>query len=113
MFVCHNRDGRLEILKVHTKKHTLNSNVNLETIANLTNNLSGADLSAIVNEAIIRTIRRNHNENNESNEIIQNDFIEALNYYYTSRNNLGTNIDIGSSLSNGLTDWIKKGLKKD
>lgn len=45
--------GRLEILKVHTRKTKLSPNVNLETIARSTPFFSGADLAALVNEAAI------------------------------------------------------------
>ncbi len=45
--------GRLEILKVHTRKTKLAPNVNLETIAKSTPFFSGADLAALVNEGAI------------------------------------------------------------
>ena len=45
--------GRLEILKVHSKKVKLGPNVELEKIARGTPMFSGADLAAIMNEAAI------------------------------------------------------------
>ncbi|MEN0021275.1 MAG: AAA family ATPase, partial [Planctomycetota bacterium] len=46
-------EGRLEILKVHAKKVRLGPDVDLERLAKLTPMFSGADLSAIINEAAI------------------------------------------------------------
>lgn len=51
--------GRLEILKVHTKKTPLASNVNLDVVARGTPGFSGADLANLVNEAAILAARRN------------------------------------------------------
>ncbi|GJQ30780.1 MAG: ATP-dependent zinc metalloprotease FtsH [Phycisphaerae bacterium] len=45
--------GRLEILKVHSKKVKLGPNVDLERIARGTPGFSGADLAAIINEGAI------------------------------------------------------------
>ena len=45
--------GRLEILRVHAKKVRLGPNVDLEKVARGTPMFSGADLSAIINEAAI------------------------------------------------------------
>mgnify|MGYP005840448363 CR=1 FL=1 len=45
--------GRLEILKVHSKKVKLGPNVDMEKIARGTPMFSGADLAAIINEAAI------------------------------------------------------------
>jgi cell division protease FtsH len=45
--------GRLEILKVHSKKVKLGPNVDLEKIARGTPMFSGADLAAIINEGAI------------------------------------------------------------
>lgn len=60
--------GRLEILKVHTKKTPLASNVELDIVARSTPGFSGADLANLVNEAAIQAARRNL------------DFIEALDF---------------------------------
>ncbi len=49
--------GRLEILKVHTRKIPLNENVNLDKIARGTPGFSGADLANLVNEAALLAAR--------------------------------------------------------
>jgi cell division protease FtsH len=49
--------GRLEILKVHTKKIPLDEKVNLDLIARGTPGFSGADLSNLVNEAALLAAR--------------------------------------------------------
>ncbi len=54
--------GRLEILKVHTKNIPLAKNVNLEIIAKSTPGFSGADLSNLVNEAVLFAARKNKKE---------------------------------------------------
>ncbi len=51
--------GRLEILKVHTKKVPLGDDVDLEKIARGTPGFSGADISNLVNEAALLAARRN------------------------------------------------------
>jgi len=45
--------GRLEILKVHSKKIKMGPDVDMERIARMTPMFSGADLAAIINEAAI------------------------------------------------------------
>ncbi|AHF96808.1 ATP-dependent metalloprotease [Desulfurella acetivorans A63] len=54
--------GRLEILKVHTRNIPLAKNVNLEIIAKSTPGFSGADLSNLVNEAVLFAARKNKKE---------------------------------------------------
>jgi len=49
--------ARLEILKIHTAKKPLADDVDLEELAKKTDKYSGADLSAIVNEAVMLAIR--------------------------------------------------------
>ena len=51
--------GREQILRVHTRKIPLASNVDLERIAKGTPGLSGAELSNVVNEAALLAARRN------------------------------------------------------
>ncbi len=51
--------GREQVLRVHTRKIPLASNVNLEPIARGTPGLAGAELANIVNEAALLAARRN------------------------------------------------------
>jgi cell division protease FtsH len=49
--------GRLEVLRVHTKRFPLGTDVNLEVIARGTPGFSGADLANLVNEAALLAAR--------------------------------------------------------
>ncbi len=51
--------GRLEILKVHTRKIPLGDDVDLEIIAKTTSGFVGADLANLVNEAALIAARNN------------------------------------------------------
>jgi cell division protease FtsH len=51
------REGRLGILKVHTRKVPLADNVKLESVAQSTIGFSGADLKNLVNEAALTAAR--------------------------------------------------------
>jgi cell division protease FtsH len=51
------REGRLGILKVHTRKVPLADNVNLDAVAGGTIGFSGADLRNLVNEAALNAAR--------------------------------------------------------
>ncbi|MCY2968159.1 MAG: ATP-dependent zinc metalloprotease FtsH [Planctomycetota bacterium] len=53
------REGRVGILKVHTRKVPLDDTVNLEVIAGGTIGFSGADLRNLVNEAALMAAREN------------------------------------------------------
>jgi len=65
-------DGRLAILKVHSKGVKLASNVDLEIVAKQTAGLAGADLANIINEAALLAGRFN------KKEIEQSDLLEAI-----------------------------------
>ena len=52
------RKGRVEILKVHTRKVALGEDVDLDAIARLTTGFTGADLQNLVNEAALLATRR-------------------------------------------------------
>jgi cell division protease FtsH len=54
------RDGREEILKVHTRSIPLADDVDLEAIASSTPGMVGADLANLANEAALLAARRNH-----------------------------------------------------
>ena len=53
------RDARLEILKIHTRKMNLAKNIKLEKLSDLTKGMSGADLKAVCTEAGYYAIRAN------------------------------------------------------
>ncbi len=66
--------GRLKILRVLTKKMPLAKDVDLESIAERTENYSGADLAAIVREAGLSAIR----EDSNAKTVYMRHFEEAL-----------------------------------
>ena len=51
------RDGRLHILKIHTRRRPLADDVDLEFLARETYNFSGAQIESVVNEAAIHAMR--------------------------------------------------------
>jgi len=56
------RSGRVQILRVHTKKIPLAPDLDLDQIAALTAGFSGADLANLVNEAALQATRSNHDK---------------------------------------------------
>ncbi len=54
--------GREEILKIHSRKIPLDSDVNLRLVARSTPGFSGADLANMVNEAALLAARANENQ---------------------------------------------------
>lgn len=87
------RNGRLEILKIHTRNMPLFKEVDLEKISDITHGFVGADLSALAKEAAMIVLRRllpdlklegieeDHQfpeEILEKLQIGQEDFLEAL-----------------------------------
>ena len=65
-------EGRLAILKVHSKDVKLAPNVDLEIVAKQTAGLAGADLANIINEAALLAGRQN------KKQIEQSDLLEAI-----------------------------------
>ncbi|MFP3204903.1 MAG: AAA family ATPase [Metallosphaera yellowstonensis] len=68
--------GRLEILRIHTRRIPMSEDVDLERIASMTNGFVGADLEALVREATMRALRRT--ENPEEVKVTMADFLEAM-----------------------------------
>jgi cell division protease FtsH len=66
------KTGREAILRVHTRRVPLATDVRLDEIAGTTPGLSGADLRNLVNEAALLAARR------EQNDVRQADFLDAL-----------------------------------
>ena len=56
------RDERLEILRVHTNRLSLRSDVDLDDLARTTPGMSGADLANLLNEAALSAVRRSSTE---------------------------------------------------
>ncbi|MFA5019581.1 MAG: CDC48 family AAA ATPase [Candidatus Pacearchaeota archaeon] len=67
-------EGRLEILKVHTKKTPLAKDVSLQELAKKTEGCVGADLENLVREAAMLALR----ENKDAKQISKSHFQEAL-----------------------------------
>ncbi|HHX49873.1 MAG TPA: AAA family ATPase [Clostridia bacterium] len=59
------KEGRLQILELHTKNKPLGKDVNLEVIARETFGFSGAHLESLANEAAILALRANDKEINQ------------------------------------------------
>jgi len=53
-----NRNGRLEILQIHTRGMPLNEDIDLERISDLTHGYAGADLAALCKEAAMHALRK-------------------------------------------------------
>jgi len=65
-------DGRLQILKIHTRDITLAQDADLGRLAKITPGFSGADLANIVNEAALLAVRR------DSDSVSMEDFDLAI-----------------------------------
>ncbi len=87
------KEGRLEILKIHSRNMPLAKNINLKEIARITHGFVGADLSALAKESAMIVLRRilpdlkmDGAEDDapippevlEKLQITQHDFLEAL-----------------------------------
>jgi len=66
------RNGRVEILKIHTRSVPLASGVELDRVAASTPGATGADLALLVNEAALFAARRDHTA------VEQRDFTDAI-----------------------------------
>lgn len=67
-----NIDGRREILKIHTKNMSLDDEADVDLLAELTDDLSGADLKAVCTEAGMFAIRE------KRDKITVTDFMDAI-----------------------------------
>jgi cell division protease FtsH len=66
------RNGRVEILKIHTRNLPLADDVDLERIAASIPGSTGADIALLANEAALFAARRNHDK------VEQRDFTDAI-----------------------------------
>lgn len=67
-----NRSDRLAILKLASKEKRIDAAVDFEKLSMMTENMSGADLTALMNEAAIQAVCKNHDK------ILRQDIDEAL-----------------------------------
>lgn len=67
-----NKEGRLEILKIHTKPMKVEKDIDLEEIAKKTDNFTGAELKALTTEAGYMAIRENRNK------VSQQDLLDSI-----------------------------------
>ncbi|MEM2637571.1 MAG: CDC48 family AAA ATPase [Candidatus Korarchaeota archaeon] len=72
--------ARKQILQIHTKKMPLSSDVDLEKLAAMTENFTGADLENLCREAAMRAIR-----DGGKREVKMEDFLEAMKRIYPGR----------------------------
>ncbi|MFA5060891.1 MAG: CDC48 family AAA ATPase [Candidatus Pacearchaeota archaeon] len=73
------KEGRLSILKIHTRGMPLTNDVNLKEIASKTHGFVGADLAALTKEAAMSVLRRNlHKFNIEDGKDIPKEVLEDL-----------------------------------
>ena len=67
-----NKIGRQKILEIHTQKMKIDENIEFDSISELTEGFSGADLKAICTEAGMYAIR------SERKKVISKDFMDAI-----------------------------------
>ena len=72
------KQGRLEILQIHTRGVPLAEDVDLEKLAEITHGYTGADLAAIVKEAALHALRRYLPEIDLESETIPAEILEKM-----------------------------------
>jgi cell division protease FtsH len=72
-------EARLEILKIHTRRKKLASDVSLEKLAATTDGFNGADIEALTNQAALNAVRRTRGDGTENGPVVINsgDFDKA------------------------------------
>ena len=73
-----NRDGRLEVLQIHSRGMPLDKDVDLQRLADISHGFVGADLQALAKEAAIRALRRVLPDMNLSSESIPVDTLRKI-----------------------------------
>ncbi|HEX7031412.1 MAG TPA: CDC48 family AAA ATPase, partial [Nitrososphaera sp.] len=72
------RDGRLEILQIHTRGMPLAQDVDLEKLADITHGFVGADIAAVAKEAAMSALRRVLPEIDLSQEKIPREILNKI-----------------------------------
>eukprot|EP01107_Rhizomastix_libera_P014448 TRINITY_DN4636_c0_g1_i1.p1 TRINITY_DN4636_c0_g1~~TRINITY_DN4636_c0_g1_i1.p1 ORF type:complete len:831 (+),score=259.16 TRINITY_DN4636_c0_g1_i1:44-2536(+) len=71
-------EGRLEILRIHTKNMKLSDDVNLETVASETHGYVGADIAALTTEAAMQCIREHMDQIDIEEDTIDAAVLESM-----------------------------------
>ena len=74
-----NRDGRYEVLLIHTRGMPINKDVDLSRLADITHGFVGADTSALVKEAAMHSLRRALPDINMEEEEIPLEVLQSIN----------------------------------
>ncbi|MCS7135739.1 MAG: CDC48 family AAA ATPase [Nitrososphaerota archaeon] len=72
------RNGRKEILQIHTRRMPLDSDVNLDELADITHGFVGADLAALCREAAMNALRRFLPQIDLEKEVIPAEVLEKI-----------------------------------
>ncbi len=72
------RQGRKEILNIHTRNMPLDKDVNVNELANVTHGYTGADLSSLCKEAALKALRRILPEINLEEEFIPQEILDKI-----------------------------------
>jgi len=72
------RNGRKEILQIHTRRMPLADDVDLDELANITHGFTGADLAALCREAAMSALRRFLPKIDLEKEVIPAEVLEEL-----------------------------------
>ena len=86
------KDSRKQIFQIHTRKKPLDSDVNLDRLVEMTDGMTGADISTIVNAAAMTAIKEHvsSKKNNKKLGILMKHFESALDKIKTGSSKYGT-----------------------
>ncbi len=73
------RDGRYEVLLIHTRGMPIDKDVDLNRLADLTHGFVGADISALVKESAMQSLRRMLPELNLEDEEVPMEILQKIN----------------------------------
>lgn len=72
------RNGRFDILQIHTRSMPLSKDVNIKELANVSYGYTGADLNSLTKEAALKALRRILPEINLEEEFIPAEILEKI-----------------------------------
>ncbi len=72
------KEGREEVLQIHTRSMPLSKKVNLKEIASMTHGFVGADIASLTKEAAFRVLRRNLSKIDLEKDEIPEEVLEKL-----------------------------------